>query len=413
MKKLLLIIALLLSAAKTYAIEEILPDIEEKKDEAPIVFSLEAIKESDYLLGDLFGAREALKEKGIDIQSSYIIDSFLMSNRETKSKKGTYQGLFNASIEFDTEKMNLYKGGKLYLLYQAANTGVNSMNFLNSFSDINSYDPMRSINQISELYYEHSFKDDLFNLKVGKQDANMDFQALDTGFNFLNLSFSFIPNTPMPLFPSQQMGARARLKLKNDFYIQNGFYDGNLDIGSNPKSFFTGKNKYFDIIEGYKLTNFDGKEGKYFLGGWIKTNKNYDFETNELKRNNFGGYLGFEQKITEKYEDGSGGANIFGQFGYAREGINDVPYYGGIGAVYKGIGKKRKEDSIGLAFNWHQFDKTLKHLENKTAEKVVEVFYKIKVTNFLYIQPDIQYIIKPDGTDKNALAFGVRTYISF
>ncbi len=370
------------------------------------------IENSPYLLGDYKNFRTNLKEKGVDIQSSYIINSFVMKNNEKHSTKGTYQGLYNISADLDFEKMKLIKGGKFRILYQAGNKGMSSIDFLNTYSDMNSFNPTKSINQIGELYYEQSVMDDLINLKIGKQDANTDFQALDTGFEFLNLSFSFIDNTPMPLFPSQQAGARLRLKLPLEIYVQDGFYDGNLETGANSKSFFTGKNNYFNMAEIYKLTDFKGKQGKYLAGNWIKTGK-YNSYKDKTERNNYGFYTGFDQKVLDRFEDKSGGLNIFGQFGYARNDINDVPYYYGIGAVFKGITEKRKEDSIGIGFSLHQFNRQLHKIEHKTAEKVIELFYKIKITEFLYIQPDIQYIIRPSGNEKNAFAIGLRTCITF
>ena len=229
----------------TFAIDESVITLDESA-EAPKIEKIKGyIEESPYLVNPKY--RTKLEDRGIDIQSSYMTNSFVMRNRENHTTKGTYQGLYNLSVDLDSEKLNLYKGGKLHILYQVGNKGRNSMEFLNTYSDMSSYDPMKSINQISELYYEQSLKDDILNLKIGKQDANADFQALGTGFEFLNLSFSFIDNTPMPLFPSQQMGIRARIKLPKEIYIQNGFYDGNLKIGAGPKSFFTGENDYLNI----------------------------------------------------------------------------------------------------------------------------------------------------------------------
>ena len=138
-------------------------------------------------------------------------------------------------------------------------------------------------------------------------------------------------------------------------------------------------------------------------GSWIKTGR-YDTFDNSSKRNNYGLYAGFEQKLIDRFEDKSGGVNLFGQFGYARGGINEVPYYFGLGAVLKGVCEKRKNDAIGVAFGWNQFDKSLKRLEHKTSEKVIEVFYKIQLTKFLYLQPDFQYIIKPGGNMKDSFA---------
>ena len=166
------------------------------------------------------------------------------------------------------------------------------------------------------------------------------------------------------------------------------------------------------MIEVYKITNFKGKEGKYQIGSWIKTGK-YQTYTDNFERNNYGFYSGFEQKLTDKFDDKSGGLSIFSQFGYARSNINDVPYYFGAGLVFKGITQKRKQDSIGFAFSWHQFNRHLHRMENSTAEKVLELFYKIKLTELFYIQPDIQYIIKPYGSEKNAFSFGLRSCIVF
>ncbi len=365
------------------------------------------VSNSEYLTGDLYKFRSNLEENGINFQSNYMTNSFIMRKGEMNKKKGTYQGLLNVSVELDTEKMNLYKGGKIFALYQLGNKGLGSPEYFNSYSYINSYDPIENINQLSELYYEHSFYNDRFNIKIGKQDANIDFQALENGFKFLNLSFSYIPNTPMPLFPCQQTGARARLKLSDNWYFQGGFYDGGLEIGANPKGFFNGKNGYFNIVETYYLTNVKGKKGKYMLGSWLKTKDSENFN------NNYGFYGGFEQKLFSKKDNQDGGLSTFAQFGYANDNINSVPYYGGVGFVYRGIGKTRINDEAGVGFAWHQFSHSLKTLNNQTSEKVIECFYKIQLTKFLYLQPDFQYIIRPNGNMKNSVAVGLRTCVTF
>ena len=64
-------------------------NIKEKIEESPAA----KLQEQQYLLGDFKGFRTKLQEKGIDIQSYYIIDSFVMRNNSKKSTKGTYQGL--------------------------------------------------------------------------------------------------------------------------------------------------------------------------------------------------------------------------------------------------------------------------------------------------------------------------------
>ena len=46
-------------------------------------------------------------------------------------------------------------------------------------------------------------------------------------------------------------------------------------------------------------------------------------------------------------------------------------------------------------------------------ESIVETFYKVQLTPWFFLQPDAQFIIHPDGKNKNAFAMGLRTFITF
>ncbi len=59
------------------------------------------------------------------------------------------------------------------------------------------------------------------------------------------------------------------------------------------------------------------------------------------------------------------------------------------------------------------FARFSKRLGFTKGENVLEVFYKLKLTPWLYIQPDFQYINKPYYADKSTIVFGVRTNIDF
>lgn len=398
----------------------------------PSKFSIKAyLEESDYMTGDWFGARTYLEDHGVDIQSSYIVNSivFGQGKGDTKKGKGTYQGLYTLSVELDSEKLGLYKGGKLYAEYMSANRGVSSADYLGTYSFANTYDPTTDMSQLSQFYYEHSFKDDLFNVKIGKQDASLDFQNLDnTGSYFMSASYYFIPNSPIPIYPAPQTGARARLKLNDSWYVQAGIFDGETKVGAGPKTFFNGDLGHVAMAETYYLADIKGYEGKYLAGAWMKTRGRGDgFEVFDCcfdpdnddgvgpnyKNINYGGYLSFEQKLLHAYDDKSGGLYTFGRFGYAPEDINDVPFYASGGFVWQGIGQKRKEDKIGIAGAWHQFNSPLKELEDRRSEKLVEIFYRFKVTKWFTLQPGFQYIIHPGGNGEGAFALGLRTELIF
>ena len=89
--------------------------------------------------------------------------------------------------------------------------------------------------------------------------------------------------------------------------------------------------------------------------------------------------------------------------------------------VYTGAFKGRDEGKLGLgvtgAHNGSQFKAA--SLNSGTpvdiAETTFELTYSDKITQWLSVQPDIQYIINP-GTDKaldNALVLGTRFTINF
>jgi len=418
-KILLCVLALFCVQLNAFAIKEKLADepiklnVEEmqmQEDEEAVSKLRAYLSNSDYATGNWGGLRSRLEEMGIDVQASYITSSYIMRNGRLKSTKGTYQGLFTVSLELDTEKLGWYDGGKFYISYEAANKGMSSPEFLGSYAYINGYDPDQRISQIGQLYYEHSFKDDLFNIKIGRQDANMDFHALDSGGEFVGLSYYLIPNASIATLPMEQVGVRARLKVNDNLYIKNGFYEAPTRIARNPKGFFNGENGYLDILEAEYFTEIKGYEGKYMLGGWYQTGDFEKLDGSRMVDGNYGAYFGFDQKILHALKDNYGGLNVFGQFGYTPKNTNEVPYYGGLGLVWSGIGERRKDDKIGAGFSWYQCSNLM---EDKTAEKLVEVFYKLKVTNFLYLQPSVHYIVRPGGESKNSFALGLRSVVTF
>jgi carbohydrate-selective porin OprB len=52
-------------------------------------------------------------------------------------------------------------------------------------------------------------------------------------------------------------------------------------------------------------------------------------------------------------------------------------------------------------------------MDDVTRETAIELFYKVQLTEFISIQPDIQYISNPGGgTTDDAIVLGIRGKIS-
>ena len=56
-----------------------------------------------------------------------------------------------------------------------------------------------------------------------------------------------------------------------------------------------------------------------------------------------------------------------------------------------------------------------RYVPRTTAETVIEANYQVTLTNWLSITPDLQYVIKPNGSSaiKNALVLGAQVQIVF
>jgi porin len=100
---------------------------------------------------------------------------------------------------------------------------------------------------------------------------------------------------------------------------------------------------------------------------------------------------------------------------------NVCPYFTSAGLVYQGLLDFRPDDktALGIANGW--FSDKIRNAEHRagvekqSAETVLELNHQIQITPAIYIRPDLQYVIKPNGFSDidNALAIGFEAGITF
>jgi len=322
-----------------------------------------------------------------------------------------YQGLLFTTATFDTEKMGLWKGGKAVVTYGNNHGNGISRDYIGDWQLINTYDCGR-FSQLYEYYYEQGLLNDKFKIKVGKQDANNDFVALDSAFLFNNGGF-FIQNTPITTYPSPGLGVMTTIQPVSWFALKSGIFDGNAEPkGLGFRTAFNGKENYTIMNEAAITHNYKNYKGKYSVGHWISTSDNSVEGYDQTYANAYGIYSGFDQMIFKENSDpnDSQGLNVFGQFGWAPPDKRTVTRYFGGGLVYKGLIPKRNNDVIGIGTNFARFSG---RYDAPHGETVVESFYKFQLTPWLAVQPDFQVVSKPSGLNRNAYALGLKTVINF
>lgn len=368
--------------------------------------------EGNYATGNWFGARTYLEEHGVTINSSLLYSPFgkTRGGMESQVKTGGYT-LFNLSTTIDTEKMGLWKGGTFYTLYQNKHGMGLSGRSMGDYQVYDGYD-FREMSQLSEYWYQHTFKDNVARLKFGKQDANIDFCYLNSGYTFLNTSFSIMPTVLLPTYPNQALGFMAEVSPKKWMSIKNGIYN------KHDTPFYIAEIEFKPTIKELP--------GRYFVGYWTSngtTNAgtlDKDIDGNYVTRpykKNYGGYAAFEQMV---YKENKGdpndfqGLTTFAQFGISPSDRNDVSEYTGGGLYYKGLIPKRDKDLTGIGIASVNFSNRLSDLDGRSGhESAIECYHRLQLTPWFYLQPDVQFIYKPGGNTSNSVAIGLRSVVNF
>lgn len=115
------------------------------------------------------------------------------------------------------------------------------------------------------------------------------------------------------------------------------------------------------------------------------------------------------------------GLYFFSLLNFAPKFNNPEPFYLQTGLVYKGLIPTRDADQFGIAFAYGNYSYYKQLADERrgraiqTYEGVVEFSYRIQVNKWAYVQPDLQYIIRPGGTGltQNATVLGFQVGVTF
>jgi porin len=101
---------------------------------------------------------------------------------------------------------------------------------------------------------------------------------------------------------------------------------------------------------------------------------------------------------------------------------NALPFYFHTGLIYKGLIPARDQDQVGVAIAYgnFSFDKIKAEDDrgvgiHQTYEAVLEFDYRIQLNNWSYVQPVLEYIVRPNGTGlvQNATVLGFQIGVTF
>jgi porin len=285
--------------------------------------------------------------------------------------------------------------------------------------------------RLYEAWVQQEFLDGMAGLKAGLVDLNTTFDVQQTAALFVNASHGVGPelgdtgrNGPAN-YPFTALALTGFWRASDAWTAQLGVFDGVAQDPAHRAAFAAVNLNGGALIIGQVERRF-GDRARVELGGWTYTaafpalGRFRPDGSPEESGGNAGVYGLVEGQLISRGEQG-GGLNGWIRAGRANGDINAVSDYLGAGLVYTAPLPGRGEDEVGLAMARAGFGKgarldgLAKGRVIDGAETVIEATYRYVVRDWLSVQPDLQYVIRPSGDAAvpNALVIGLRLAVTY
>jgi porin len=404
---------------------------------APLPFQLMLPRE--HLLGDWYGTRTWLEDRGIVPTLTFVTDS-LGNPSGGKDQGFTTANNVGLDLNFDLEKLCGFEGASFLLSMSYRFGGSLSANYIHNVFTVQQVFGGETFHLINIAYQQKLF-DDRVELRLGRIGTGDDFLVSPYNYVFVQNGFDGNPvgiffNSPgMTAYPNDTWGALVKVRPTARTYIMGGVYNGDPSIRANDKHGvdFSMDGPLFAVGEiAYQPNSLPGDRGligNYKAGFWYDNSLYTDFNTGAVNRGNWGFYGMFDQVLVRFGEPASHrGFGVACSFlASPDQSISQMPFFFTVALVTRGIFRSRPRDIIGLGVVYGHFSNDLQNFQRRAQqldptvgvqsnETVVELTYRLALLkNALYIQPDLQYVFRPGGTGRisDALVLGAQVAVNF
>ena len=246
-----------------------------------------------------------------------------------------------------------------------------------------------------------------------------------------------LPNSTVARIGAYQVTPATRNGLNWNFYPQNGVmllaqYGWNPEFFKPPacadeKTSKTTEPASVNSSCNNALTSVGnsspkGFMGHYWMGGYHSTAEYSQFNSSIPAANSFGLYWHADQVVYKPNPNNNVGLILWSDYVLCpQENISALPFEVNAGAIYTGLIPGRENDFTTFGVIYGNFSSNYANAQQQlgngypTYELVLESGYRINLTKFSYVQPDVQWIINPRGlrSTPNALVLGAEIGVVF
>ena len=405
-----------------------------------------------HMTGTWSGTRTDLEAKGVTFCSSYVLD--ILGNVRGGIRQGArFDSSMGWDVNFDLEKFAGQKGTQFHIsgLWRAGQNLSSAVigNALTASSIFGS-EQFR----LYAMYLQKTFLKEKINIQIGRIATGDDFAASPIYWNFVTNAIDGNPitipiNLFFPTYPTAVWGARAICNITKDIYTISGIYDGDPRVGRLAAygldfSLRLKRGILFAQEVAYApntAPDSKGLPGHYKVGFFYNGSIFRDLSTDingasfaitglpaKKRVGNYAVYFHADQMVYRKGGAQSQvGLTPFFVIAIGPDDTNQFPFFVDGGMVYQGLIPTRNSDITSVGISYAQYSGSLQNNQRdnidyngsmtavQTYELAFDFSHKVSITPWMYLQPDMQYIINPNGwkARKNAYVVGTRFGLIF
>jgi porin len=416
--------------------------------------------------GDLIDAfhQERQKLKDMGIAFSLHERSEVWANVSGGGRQGvSYNGITVAKLDLNLDKLFGWSGGELFTSAFDIHGHGPSRSFLDNQQLVSNIEARPSV-KLYDLWLDQSLLDKKLSIRVGQEGANDEMMVTAYGGLFINSSFGF-PGMPAsdlpsggPNYPLATPFARAIYKLSDQVTLVGAvFTDNPAPLGPGDPQVRDRNGTAFvlnDHTLGFGELWYSPDKGApkdlpttYKIGAWYSSDN-----FNDQRFDNTGGLLAsptstgkplshtgdwaiygiVDQMVWQQPDSKDRGIGVFAQVMGGPSDRNLANLFAEGGINWFGPLPQRSHDVVGLAVAYLGISPAARAFSNDllafgratstyaSNETVIEATYEAPVTNWLTLQPDLQYVINPNARIPNnfgstplpnAIVIGIRATI--
>ncbi|MBL8841887.1 MAG: carbohydrate porin [Planctomycetes bacterium] len=359
--------------------------------------------EQERLTGEWGGARTSLAEAGIAIEGGWTAELARVLDGGVRERT-TFHNLLDVNVTFDLEALAGLPQVTLFLDAYS----VNGRQLSNDVGDLQAVSNLDSapVHQIAEVWYEQLFDDGEWRVKLGKIDANSEFSVVENSGELLHSSLAVSPTTGAPIYPDPATAICAFWSVSESWCLSAGCFDGAGQEGvrtggRGPKTFFSAPDDLYWIAECCaRWCCNDGRlpgRAAFGLSHHSGTFDRFDGGTDDGTETF---YATFDQLFWREHGDdpeelqGIGAALLLG---LADEKVSEVARHAALGVQWAGLVDGRDDDVLAFALSWADLSSEAGAGFGEGEEIALELAWKVQVTPWLVVRPDLQRVFQPGG----------------